>query len=174
LETGIRGVKTFHLSTSSILADCSTSFFISWLVIGTAWLFLDLRGLQRSRFTKFVPRLLATFRKTNQNCNRRCLWHLGGCAASLYFFMSVLHITSDNLPQWLPTIIDCGIGASLGFQAIPSSARERVGEVITSVIGGIFDGTQVIVRRDEERLLSENEPSLTRRRRADVEEGLVS
>ncbi|PMD22459.1 hypothetical protein NA56DRAFT_88118 [Hyaloscypha hepaticicola] len=131
-------------------------FFISWLVIGTAWLFLDLRGLQRSRFTK------------------RCLWHLGGCAVSLYFFMSILHITSDHLPQWLPTIIDCGIGASLGFQAIPSSARERVGEAITSVIGGIFGGTQVIVRRDEERHLSENEPSSTRRRRADIEEGLVS
>lgn len=111
---------------------------------------------------------------TNGDRYRRCLWHLGGCAASLYFFMSILHITSDNLPQWLPTIIDCGIGASLGFQAIPSSARERVGEAITSVIGGIFSGTQVIVRRDEERHLSENEPSSTRRRRADIEEGLVS
>lgn len=88
--------------------------------------------------------------------------------------MSVLHITSENLPQWLPTIIDCGIGVSLGLQAIPTSARERIGDAITSVIGGVFGGTQVMLRRDEERLLSENESSSTRRRQADIEEGLDS
>ncbi|KAN0112333.1 hypothetical protein V8E51_005284 [Hyaloscypha variabilis] len=127
--------------------------FVVWLVVGTTWLFLDLHGLQRASLTK------------------RCLWHVAGCIAALYFFMSVLHITSDNLPQWLPTIIDCGVGTSLGFQNIPASARHRVGESITSIIGGIFGGTQVVVRREEQQPLQSVQSSASRGRRADIEMG---
>ncbi|KAE9376090.1 hypothetical protein N431DRAFT_454672 [Stipitochalara longipes BDJ] len=101
----------------------------------------------------------------------RCLWHVVGCAASLYFFMSVLHITSDNLPQWLPTIIDCGIGTSLGFQNIPASARHRVAESVTSVIGSIFGGTQVVIRTDEQQPLQGVQAASSRGRRSDIEMG---
>ena len=88
--------------------------------------------------------------------------------------MSVLHITSDNLPQWLPTIIDCGVGTSLGFHNIPASARDRVREAISGVISNIFGGTQLIVRGDEEHLLQRVELSSSRRRRSDIETGLRS
>jgi hypothetical protein len=83
--------------------------------------------------------------------------------------MSILRIKSDNLPQWLPTAIDCGVGTSLGFQSIPASARHRVGESIGSVVGSIFGGTQVIIRRDEQQLLQREEPSSPRRHRTDIE-----
>lgn len=87
----------------------------------------------------------------------------------------MLHITSDNLPQWLPTIVDCGLGASLGIQNIPLAARNKVGDVIREVIASIFGGTQVIVRGDEVELLQRNEPSSSpRRRRPDIETGSMT
>jgi hypothetical protein len=88
--------------------------------------------------------------------------------------MSILHITSDNLPQWLPTIIDCGVGTSLGFQNIPAAARTKVGDVIRGFIGAIFGATQVVIRTDEEQLLPRAEPPLSRRRRTDVEIGSMA
>jgi hypothetical protein len=88
--------------------------------------------------------------------------------------MSILHITSDNLPQWLPTIIDCGVGMSLGFQNIPAAVRRRVGESITGVIGSIFGGTQVIIQRDEQRLLQTEEPLSSRTHRPDIEMGSMA
>jgi len=131
-------------------------FFIAWLLVGSVWLFLDLRTLPRSSFTK------------------RCIWHLSGCVASMWFYMSILHITSNNLPQWLPTVIDCGIGASLGLQNIPATARNLVGEVLSGFIGSTFGATQVIVGRAEEQLLDGDDAQSLRRRRQDIETGSMA
>src|SRR5258708_6096182 len=111
------------------------------------------------------------FQVTDCNSKRRSFWHLGGCAASLYFFMSILHITCDNLPQWLPTIINWGVGTSLGFQNIPAAARHQVGKSISGVIGSIFGGTQVIIRQDEQQLLPRDDSTPSRRHRPDIETG---
>jgi hypothetical protein len=88
--------------------------------------------------------------------------------------MWILQITSDSLPQWLPIVIDCGVGASLGFQNIPASARNRVGQAISGVIGNIFGGTQVTIRTDEQLLLQRDEASSSRRRRSDIETGSMA
>ena len=138
-----------------------------------SWLFLDLRELQRSPFTMFVP--LSTFPSLELliETNRRCIWHLCLCVASLFFFVSILHISSDSLPQWLPTVIDCGVGTSLGLQNIPAAARNRVGEVLSGLIGSVFGGTQVIIWGDEEQHLQRNEALSSRRRPSDIETGSI-
>jgi hypothetical protein len=92
----------------------------------------------------------------------------------MWFYMSILHITSNNLPQWLPTVIDCGIGASLGLQNIPVTARNLVGEVLSGFIGSTFGATQVIVRRAEEQLLDGDDAQSLRRRRQDIETGSMA
>jgi hypothetical protein len=142
--------------------------------VGSVWLFLDLRTLPRSSFTKFAshPNIPSQF--TDLNNNRRCIWHLSGCVASMWFYMSILHITSNNLPQWLPTVIDCGIGASLGLQNIPATARNLVGEVLSGFIGSTLGATQVIVRRAEEQLLDGDDAQSLRRRRQDIETGSMA
>ena len=91
--------------------------------------------------------------------NRRCLWHLGCCIALLWFFISTLQITSDNLPQWIPTAVDCGLGASLGLQNIPASSRNRIGRLIGNILSGIFSGIQGTLRQSTEPLLPRDEPS---------------
>jgi hypothetical protein len=85
--------------------------------------------------------------------------------------MSILHITSDNLPQWLPTVIDCGIGTSLGLQNIPETARIRLGEVLSGFSGSTLGVTQVIVQRDGEQLLNREDAGSSRRCRQDIETG---
>jgi len=102
--------------------------FASWMINCTIGLLLDLRRLERQALIK------------------RSLWHLGGCGASLCFATSVLHITSDSLPQWLPTIINCGLGTSVGVQNIPADSQKRLWGYICKVMGSIFGGTQVILQ----------------------------
>ncbi len=92
----------------------------------------------------------------------------------MWFYMSILHLSSNNLPQWLPTVIDCGVGASLGLQNIPAAARNRAGEVFSGFIGNTFGVTQVIVRRDEEQLSDGDDAQSSRRRRQDIETGSIA
>jgi hypothetical protein len=137
-----------------------TSFFVLWLVVASIWLYVDLRRLQRPSLTKLVYLIVVPKTQvTDCHYNRRCLWHVGGCAASLYFFMSILHITSENLPQWLPTIIECGLGTSIGIRSIPSASRDQARDYISSVTGSVFGATQVVVRSEQGQPLQRNDPT---------------
>jgi hypothetical protein len=104
---------------------------------------------------------------------RRSLWHLGCCIATLYILTSILQIKSENLPQWLPTAINCGLGASVGLQNIPSNSRKRLGEYVSSILSSIFGGTQVNIwgERGQEDVLPRVEPRVDEhgRRREDVD-----
>lgn len=64
--------------------------------------------------------------------------------------MAVLKIGSETLPQWLPMIIDAGLGASIGLQNIPSKTLEKLKEYATNILGSICGGTQVIVQSREQ------------------------
>src|SRR6266536_3106117 len=92
--------------------------------------------------------------------NRRSFWHLGCCIAALYILTSILQIKSENLPQWLPIAINCGLGASVGLQNIPSNSRKRFGEYLSSILSSIFGGTQVNIRsgQGQEGVLPRDEP----------------
>lgn len=83
--------------------------------------------------------------------------------------MWILQIRSDNLPQWLPIVIDCGLGGSVGFQNIPASARSQVGEAISRVIGNLFG-----IRTEEQQLLQPDEAYSSRRRGPDIEAGSMA
>lgn len=64
--------------------------------------------------------------------------------ASLAFFTSVLGISSDNLPQWIPLAIDCGLAASIGLQSIPSETRTQLGVYIRNIVGSLLGSTTYV------------------------------
>ncbi|KAF7858536.1 hypothetical protein EAF04_009136 [Stromatinia cepivora] len=74
------------------------------------------------------------------NVTKSTLWHLGCCILMFYFFSSVLQISSSPLPQWIPTILDCGLGLSIGMQSLPREylhgLRDWAAEIFSSLCGG--------------------------------------
>ena len=75
----------------------------------------------------------------------------------LYFFMSVLKLTSE---RWLPIILDLGFGMSAAAQSISSEDRHRVGKYVTDILGTICGATQVVVQRGREEGLPRYESRL--------------
>jgi hypothetical protein len=69
----------------------------------------------------------------------------------------MLHLSSDNLPQWIPLAVNAGLGASACIQDINSETRQRLGEYVRTFLGSIF-GTQILMPRAGDPLLPRNVP----------------
>jgi hypothetical protein len=49
---------------------------------------------------------------------RHCASHLACCAVTLYFFAASLHISSTDLPMYIPMSVNLGLLLSIGLQQI--------------------------------------------------------
>jgi hypothetical protein len=49
---------------------------------------------------------------------RHCASHLACCAVTLYFFVAVLHVSSTDLPMYIPMSVNLGLLLSIGLQQI--------------------------------------------------------
>ena len=58
----------------------------------------------------------------------------------------------------LPTIIDAGLGANVGFQNIHPDTRRRLGEYVSSVMISLRGGMPVILQWGREQLLPRDKP----------------
>jgi len=99
--------------------------FSGWIVILAFGIYIDLHRLPKAKLIK------------------RSLWHLGSCILILYVIVSTTQPTADTLPQWIPLIIDCGLGMSIGIQNIPSNAREQLWTQLNELVGSFCGGVQV-------------------------------
>lgn len=61
--------------------------------------------------------------------------------------MSTIQLTSEDLPRWMPLIIDSGLGASIGIQNIPAEARERALNVVAEYAGSLCGRCQLNIRQ---------------------------
>lgn len=102
--------------------------FSGWILLLAIGLYIDLNPLQRPQFIK------------------RSLWHLGSCILMLYIIATTTQPTADTLPQWIPLIVDCGLGVSIGIQNIPSNAREQLWKQLNELVGSFCGGVQVRFR----------------------------
>ena len=78
--------------------------------------------------------------------------------AAFYFFVSILHINSDNLPQWVPAIIDSGIGISFALQSIPADSMKRLCQYSQSLVTSTCGATQINIHQLTESLLPQVQP----------------
>ncbi|KAF7918142.1 uncharacterized protein EAE97_011913 [Botrytis byssoidea] len=76
------------------------------------------------------------------------LWHLGCCILMFYFFSSILQISSTLIPQWIPTILDCGFRLSLGVQNLPTAYLYGVRDWAMNMVGSLCGGDQPTFRRE--------------------------
>ncbi|KAF7896330.1 hypothetical protein EAF00_006344 [Botryotinia globosa] len=76
------------------------------------------------------------------------LWHLACCILMFYFFSSILQISSTLLPQWIPTILDCGFGLSLGVQNLPTAYLYGMRDWAMNMVGSLCGGDQPTFRRE--------------------------
>ncbi|APA12313.1 hypothetical protein sscle_09g070830 [Sclerotinia sclerotiorum 1980 UF-70] len=80
------------------------------------------------------------------NITKSTLWHLGCCILIFYFFCSVLKISSSLLPQWIPTIVDCGLGFSIGMQSLPRDYLHGLRDWAIEVVGSLCSGVPLSSR----------------------------
>ncbi|KAH9217948.1 hypothetical protein DL95DRAFT_458836 [Leptodontidium sp. 2 PMI_412] len=69
---------------------------------------------------------------------KRPLWHVGCCLFIMYIILSTVEPPPDHLPQWIPGIIDIGLGVSIGIQEFPSDTRRRAFQHLTDLLGSIY------------------------------------
>lgn len=65
----------------------------------------------------------------------------------IYTFITTIQLTSTDLPQWIPLIIDSGLGASIGIQNIPVEPRRRAIKIVGEYAGSLCGGCQLNVRQ---------------------------
>jgi hypothetical protein len=66
--------------------------------------------------------------------------HLACCAVALYFFAAALHISSTDLPMYIPVGVNLGLLFSIGLQQISLPTKMQ----ILSYLGG-FGNSYTIV-----------------------------
>ncbi|KAF7882562.1 uncharacterized protein EAF02_005925 [Botrytis sinoallii] len=76
------------------------------------------------------------------------LWHLGCCILMFYFFSSVLQISSTLLLQWIPTILDSGLGLSFGIQNLPTDYMYGARDWAMNLVGSLCGGDQPTFRHE--------------------------
>ncbi|THV53264.1 hypothetical protein BGAL_0055g00230 [Botrytis galanthina] len=57
-------------------------------------------------------------------------------------------ISSTLLPQWIPTILDCGLGLSLGIQNLPTAYLSGVRDWAMNMVGSLCGGDQPTLRHE--------------------------
>lgn len=120
-------------------------------------LYLDLRGRQSAERTRYeTPTLFKSM--LIAFCSRRSLWHVGGCIIAMYTFGLIIQLTSENLPQWIPLLIDSGLGISTGLQSISADSRRRLIESLGKFVGNICGGVQFNLHENRAHGANEGEP----------------
>ncbi|KAE9374908.1 hypothetical protein N431DRAFT_465133 [Stipitochalara longipes BDJ] len=76
------------------------------------------------------------------------LSHLGCCAISLYFFSSLLHIASADLPPFIPNTINLGLIGSLVFQQMSPNFEGQMFGLVANVFGLAYSPRPSHARRD--------------------------
>jgi hypothetical protein len=66
---------------------------------------------------------------------RTLLSHLSCCAISLYFFSSLLHIASADLPPFIPNSVNLGLIGSLVFQQLSPNLEYQIFGVLANIFG---------------------------------------
>lgn len=69
---------------------------------------------------------------------KRPLWHAGCCLLIMFIIVSTVEPPPEQVPQWIPVIIDLGLGISIGLQELPPDTRKRVFGYVTDLLGSIY------------------------------------
>jgi ABC-type Fe3+ transport system permease subunit len=73
------------------------------------------------------------------------LSHTACCAATFYFFSSILHISSSTFPLLIPIIVNLGLLVSLGLRQVSPDLKDSILGYIADCLGMQYNRTNIEV-----------------------------
>ncbi|KAH7357196.1 hypothetical protein BKA65DRAFT_496371 [Rhexocercosporidium sp. MPI-PUGE-AT-0058] len=118
---------TFFASVPSQVAFLYLTFSLTLYSLFTTWLLVIGTGL-----------VIDLYHRSGIEMVKRPLWHIGCCLFILYIIVSTVKPPPEQLPQFIPGIVDIGLGISIGIQELPPDTRRRAVKQVTDLLGNIF------------------------------------